>query len=149
MGEGRRWKLTEKSNGEALQDASPPPQEEVAPGVGQEADYSAGERHQEVGDGQVDDDVVEGLPQLLELKSDEHDEEVLAQGQQSDQEHDRGEHGVVPRRDVLVGSDERIVGAGQFRRHGVGHRVHCQAQVIHRPCAAAAAASITSREKMK
>lgn len=118
--------LTEESNGEAFQDARPPPQEEVTSGVGQEADESAGDGHQEISDGQIDDDVVERLSELLELKSDEHDQEVLAQRQRSHHKHEDGQDGEVPLRDGLDGSVERIVGGGEFRGHRVGHAVHRQ-----------------------
>lgn len=118
--------LTEKSNSKALQDASPPPQKEITPGVGQETYHPTGERHQEVRDGQIDNDVVEGLSELFELESDKHDEEILAKGQRGDHKHEHGQDSEVPRRDVPDGSSERIISGGQFSGHGVRHRVHGQ-----------------------
>lgn len=129
-----RSKLTEKSNSKAFQDASPPPQEEITPAVCQETYYSTGEGDQKVGDGQIDNDVVERLSELFVLVSDVHDEEILEQRQRGDHEHEHRQHSEVPLRDVRHGSAERIDCGGQHGRLSVGHRVHCQAKGIHRPC---------------
>lgn len=112
-------KPTKESDGKAFQDTSPPPEEEVAPGVGQETYQSASEGHQKVCNGQIDYDIVQGLSELLELKSDKHDQEIFGQRQRSDNEHDYGEDGEVPRRDVPNGSGERVIGGGDLRCHGV------------------------------
>lgn len=112
--------LTEESNREALKDARPPPQEEITSGVCQETYYSADDGHQEISDGKIDNDVVEGLSELLKLKSDEHHQEVLAQRQRSHHKHEDGQDGKVPLRDGLDGSTERIVGGGELRGHRVG-----------------------------
>lgn len=130
---GKTCKPTKKSDSKALQDASPLPEEEIAPGVRQETYYSAGEGDEKVSDGQVDYDVVQGLSQLLELESDEHHQEVFAQRQRGDHEHEHRQDGEVPRRDVPDGRVERVVGGGQLGRHGERHRVHGQAQSVHRP----------------
>lgn len=50
--------LTEKSDSEALQHASPPAQKEVAAGVGQEADGPPDEGDEEIHHGQIDDNVI-------------------------------------------------------------------------------------------
>lgn len=120
----QKSKPTKESDGKALQDTSPPPEEEVAPGVCQETYQSAGEGHQKVRDGQINYDVVQGLSELLELESDKHDQEIFGQRQRGDHEHDNGQDGEVPRRDVLDGSAERVVGGGDLRCHGGGDRVH-------------------------
>lgn len=105
-------KPTEKSNSEALQDASPPPKEEVTPGVCQETYYSTGERDQKVSDGQIDYDIVQGLSELFEPECDKHDKEIFTQRQRGDHKHEHGQDSEVPRRDVLDGSTKRIVCSG-------------------------------------
>lgn len=119
----KREQLTEKSNSKPLQNASALPKEEITPSVCQETYYSTGERDQEVCDGQINYDIVQGLSELFVLEGDKHDEEVFAQGQRGDHKHEHGQDGEVPRRDVLDGSIERITGGGQFGCHGVGHGV--------------------------
>lgn len=119
-------KPTEKSNSKPFQDASPLPKEEITPGVGQETYYSTGEGDQKVSDGQVNYYIVQGLSELFELESDKHDKEIFAQRQRGDHKHKHGQDGEVPRRDVLDGSIERVIGSGEFSCHRVGHRVHRQ-----------------------
>uniref|UniRef100_A0AAY4ENA1 NK6 homeobox 2 n=1 Tax=Denticeps clupeoides TaxID=299321 RepID=A0AAY4ENA1_9TELE len=77
----------------------------------------------EVRQRQVDDDVVERLPQLLEPEGDQHDQEVLGQRQRADREHQRGQDLEVPRRHGLQRTGERVVRRRRRRRRGGGRRV--------------------------
>lgn len=120
----QRSKLTEKGNSKPLQDASPPPKEEITPGVCQETYYSTGEGDQKVSDGQIDNYIVQGLSELFELESDKHDEKIFAQRQRGDHKHEHGQDGEVPLRDIVDGSSKRIISRGEFSCHSVGHRVH-------------------------
>lgn len=126
-GKGKTDQLTEKSNSEPLQDASPLPKEEITPGICQETYYSTGEGDQKVSDGQINYDIVQGLSELFELESDEHDEEIFAQRQRSDHKHEHSQDREVPLRDISDGCSEGIVSGGEFSCHSVGHRVHRQA----------------------
>lgn len=121
---GKTGKPTEKSNRKPLQDASPLPKEEITPGVCEETYKSTGEGDQKVSDGQINYDIVQGLSELFELESDKHDDEIFGQRQRGDHEHEHGQDGEVPRRDVLDGCVERVVGGGEFSGHSVGHAVH-------------------------
>lgn len=126
-GKGKTGQPTEKSNSEPLQDASPLPKEEITPGVCQETYYSTGEGDQKVSDGQINYDIVQGLSELFELESDEHDEEIFAQRQRGDHKHEHSQDREVPLRDVSDGCSEGIVSGGEFSCHSVGHSVHRQA----------------------
>ena len=63
---------------------------------GVEGGGEAPEDHEEVGHGQVEQDVVEGCAQLLVLDRDVEREEVDGEAEHDQQEHVGGQHGELP-----------------------------------------------------
>lgn len=116
--------LTKKGDCESLQNTSPSAQEEIPVIVGHKTDRSSAQRHGKVRQRQIDDDIIERLPELLEPEGDEHHREVLAQRHRGHHEHQRRQDSIVPGRDGRERSGERIL--------AVRHAVHRRIKRLHR-----------------